>query len=162
MSNTPSTPSTPSTLSNAATLALIARRHAVVPQGVGSFAGDMTAASARGASLIDADGREFIDFAGGIGVMNVGHCNIEVVEAVREQAERLMHACIHVATYEPYVALCEKLVRLIPHGRADQGDAGQQRRRGGRERDQDRPPGDRPARRSSASRARFTAARCWA
>jgi len=57
-----------------------------------------------------------IDFAGGIGVMNVGHCDERVVRAIQEQAARLIHSCIHVATYEPYVALCEKLVALLPHG----------------------------------------------
>ena len=54
---------------------LIARRRAVVAPGGGMFAGEMTAVSASGACIIDADGREFIDFAGGIGVMKVGHCN---------------------------------------------------------------------------------------
>jgi 4-aminobutyrate aminotransferase/(S)-3-amino-2-methylpropionate transaminase len=59
-----------------------------------------------------------IDFAGGIGVMNVGHCQTAVVEAIKSQAEKLIHTCIHVATYEPYVALCEKLASLLPHGRS--------------------------------------------
>jgi len=97
---------------------LIRRREAVVPRAVARFAGTATAASARGAIIIDADGREIIDFAGGIGVMNVGHCDERVVAAIREQAGVLTHACIHVATYEPYVALCEKLVELFPHGAA--------------------------------------------
>jgi 4-aminobutyrate aminotransferase/(S)-3-amino-2-methylpropionate transaminase len=66
--------------------------------------------------LVDADGKEFIDLAGGIGVVNVGHCNERVVKAIQDQAARLIHASIHVATYEPYVALCEKLVSLLPHG----------------------------------------------
>lgn len=94
---------------------LIARRVAVVSNGVGMFSGEVTAASASGARIVDVDGNSFIDFAGGIGVMNVGHCNPEVVAAVREQAGKLLHACIHIATYEPYVALCEQLVRLLPH-----------------------------------------------
>ncbi|HEX9794525.1 MAG TPA: aspartate aminotransferase family protein [Planctomycetota bacterium] len=97
---------------------LIERRHAVVAGGVGMFAGDTTIVSAKGARLVDADGAEWIDFAGGIGVLNVGHCDPEVVAAIQEQAARLTHACIHVATYEPYVALCEKLVALFPHGGA--------------------------------------------
>jgi 4-aminobutyrate aminotransferase/(S)-3-amino-2-methylpropionate transaminase len=97
---------------------LIERRKAVVPRGVGQFAGETTAASASGARLTDVDGREWIDFAGGIGVMNVGHCNERVVAAIREQAGKLLHTCIHVATYEPYVALAEKLVELLPHGEA--------------------------------------------
>lgn len=95
---------------------LIARRDRVVCPGVGRLS-NMTAASASGATLVDADGREYIDFAGGIGVMNIGHGDPDVVAAIRDQAGRLLHTCIHVATYEPYVALCEKLVELFPHGR---------------------------------------------
>jgi 4-aminobutyrate aminotransferase/(S)-3-amino-2-methylpropionate transaminase len=83
---------------------------------VGQFAGDTTVASAAGARIEDAEGRSLIDFAGGIGVMNVGHCDPDVVAAIRDQAGRLLHASIHVATYEPYVALCERLAGLFPHG----------------------------------------------
>lgn len=95
---------------------LIERRDAIVPKAVGQFAGQLVAASASGARVVDAEGNEFIDFAGGIGVMNVGHSAPEVVRAIQEQAEKLIHVSIHVATYEPYVALCEKLVELFPHG----------------------------------------------
>lgn len=95
---------------------LIERREAIVPKAVGQFAGQLVAASASGARVVDAEGNEFIDFAGGIGVMNVGHSAPEVVRAIQEQAEKLIHVSIHVATYEPYVALCEKLVELFPHG----------------------------------------------
>jgi 4-aminobutyrate aminotransferase / (S)-3-amino-2-methylpropionate transaminase / 5-aminovalerate transaminase len=94
---------------------LIARRKAVVPQGVGIF-NPATAISAKGATIIDADGNALIDFAGGIGVLNAGHCPEPVVRAIQEQAEKLIHACFHVATYEPYLELCEKLVDLFPHG----------------------------------------------
>ncbi len=94
---------------------LLQRREAVVPRAVARFAGTSTAASAKGAIITDVDGREFIDFAGGIGVMNVGHCDEAVVKAVQEQAAKLTHACIHVSTYEPYIELCEKLVELFPH-----------------------------------------------
>ncbi len=97
---------------------LIERRHAVVPRAVGQFAGAVTVDSASGARLVDLDGNEWIDFAGGIGVMNVGHCDERVVAAIQAQAARLIHTCIHVATYEPYVALCEKLIELLPHGDA--------------------------------------------
>lgn len=96
---------------------LIRRRAAVVPRGVGMLT-TATVAGGRGATVVDEDGRELIDLAGGIGVLGTGHCPPEVVRAVSEQAGRLMHTCIHVATYEPYVALCEKLVELFPHGPA--------------------------------------------
>lgn len=96
---------------------LVHRRNQVVCPGVGQMS-DMTAASASGATIVNADGKAFIDFAGGIGVMNVGHCDPVVVEAIREQAGKLLHACIHVATYARYVELCEKLVSLFPHGPA--------------------------------------------
>jgi len=94
---------------------LLARRAAVVPQGV-PRATRATVETAAGALLRDADGRQLIDFAGGLGVMNAGHCQERVVAAIQRQAGRLLHTCIHVATYEPYVALCEKLVELLPHG----------------------------------------------
>ena len=80
------------------------------------FAGETSVESASGARLIDADGREMIDFAGGIGVVNAGHCPPEIVEAIQRQAAKLIHGSINVATYEPYVALCEKLNSLFPHG----------------------------------------------
>jgi 4-aminobutyrate aminotransferase / (S)-3-amino-2-methylpropionate transaminase / 5-aminovalerate transaminase len=95
---------------------LIQRREAVVPRAVARFAGTASAASAKGAIITTVDGDELIDFAGGIGVMNVGHCDDNVVRAIQEQAAQLTHACFHVATYEPYVQLCEKLVEQLPHG----------------------------------------------
>lgn len=97
---------------------LLDRRRAVVARGVGQFAGDSTAATAVGGRIVDADGMQVIDLAGGIGVVNIGHCHPAVVKAIQQQAAKLIHACIHVATYEPYVALCEKLVEILPHGAA--------------------------------------------
>ena len=94
---------------------LLARRSAVVSSGVGRLNG-IVASHAQGALLIDIEGKEYIDLASGIGVMSVGHSHPKVVEAVARQCEKLQHACIHVSTYEPYVALCEKLVSLFPHG----------------------------------------------
>lgn len=82
------------------------------------FAGETTVVSAKGSRIVDADDRELIDFAGGIGVVNAGHCDPRVVRAIQEQAAKLVHTCIHIGTYEPYVALCEKLVKLLPHGDA--------------------------------------------
>lgn len=95
--------------------ALIARRMAAVPNGVGSF-NYATAVSAQGATIIDADGNELIDFAGGIGVVNAGHCPPAVVKAIQEQAAKYLHVSFNVASYEPYIALCEKLNALLPHG----------------------------------------------
>ena len=94
---------------------LLARRAAVTPRGIPMVTSTVVA-SGHGATLIDASGNEFIDFASGIGVMSVGHCQPSVVEAIQQQAAKLLHTCIHIATYEPYIALCEKLVELLPHG----------------------------------------------
>ncbi|MCB2149482.1 MAG: 4-aminobutyrate--2-oxoglutarate transaminase [Deltaproteobacteria bacterium] len=69
---------------------------------------------AHGAVMVDVDGRELIDFAGGIGVNNVGHCHPKVVAAIRDQAGKFIHTCFHVAMYEPYVQLAERLNQLAP------------------------------------------------
>ena len=95
------------------TQALLAMREAQVPPGPFNTT-PLFASRALGAELWDAAGRRFIDFAGGIGVVNVGHCNPKVVEAVRDQAGRYMHTCFHVVMYEPYVELCRRLNRLAP------------------------------------------------
>jgi len=65
---------------------------------------------------VDVDGREFIDFAGGIGVENVGHCAEKVVEAIKRQAEKYIHTCFHVVMYEPYLDLAMKLNEVTPGG----------------------------------------------
>jgi len=70
--------------------------------------------SARGAAIRDVDGNIYLDFYGGIGVANAGHCPEGVVAQVRDQAEKLLHSCFMVAGYEPYVKLAEKLVRITP------------------------------------------------
>jgi 4-aminobutyrate aminotransferase / (S)-3-amino-2-methylpropionate transaminase / 5-aminovalerate transaminase len=94
---------------------LYERRKKVVANGVSTFV-RMTAEKASGATITDADGKKFIDLGGGIGVLNAGHCPPQVVKAIQAQAEKLIHACFHVSTYEPYLELCEKLVALLPHG----------------------------------------------
>ncbi len=96
---------------------LIARRNAIVPEGMGMFS-PVTIASGKGAKIKDVDGKEYIDFAGGIGVLNGGHCPKPVVDAIIKQSKQLIHACFPVAIYEPYVALCEKLAALFPHGKS--------------------------------------------
>ena len=70
--------------------------------------------SAQGAILRDVEGREFIDFAGGIAVMNVGHSHPKVVAAIKKQAEKFTHTCFMVNPYEPAVKLAERLCRLTP------------------------------------------------
>ncbi len=66
------------------------------------------------ATLYDVDGRRYIDFAAGIGVMNVGHQHPEVLEAAREQMERCTHLGFHLVLYEPYLRLAEALDRIFP------------------------------------------------
>ena len=92
---------------------LIARREAAVARGVAS-AHPVFAESAHGLRLRDVDGREYLDFTGGIGVLNVGHLHPRVVAAVQEQLGRFSHTCFQVAMYEPYVRLAERLNAITP------------------------------------------------
>lgn len=69
---------------------------------------------ASGAVMTDVDGKEFIDFAGGIGVNNVGHSHPKVVAAIKEQADQFIHTCFHVGMYESYIELARKLNELAP------------------------------------------------
>ncbi|MCP4021236.1 MAG: 4-aminobutyrate--2-oxoglutarate transaminase [Desulfobacteraceae bacterium] len=69
---------------------------------------------AEGATIWDMDGREYIDFAGGIAVMNVGHSHPDVVAAVKNQADKFMHTCFMVLPYESPVRLAQKLNTLVP------------------------------------------------
>jgi 4-aminobutyrate aminotransferase/(S)-3-amino-2-methylpropionate transaminase len=93
--------------------ALMARRAKAVPQGVPAVT-PIAVVHAEGAILTDADGNRLIDFGGGIGVVNTGHRHQGVVEAVREQLDSFAHVCFPVSTYEPYVALAERLNQLTP------------------------------------------------
>lgn len=70
--------------------------------------------SACGAVIRDVEGREYIDFAGGIAVMNVGHSHPRVVAAIKDQAEKFTHTCFMVTPYAPAVRLAEKLCRVTP------------------------------------------------
>ena len=69
---------------------------------------------AKGAMIEDVEGKEYIDFAGGIGVENVGHCAEQVVAAIKEQAEQFIHTCFHVVMYEPYIELAKRLNEVTP------------------------------------------------
>lgn len=95
--------------------ALFDWRKEVVTNGVGVF-NPSTAVSAKGAIITNADGEELIDFGGGIGVLNSGHCPEPVVEAIKAQSEKLIHTCFNVATYDVYMELAEQLIELFPHG----------------------------------------------
>ena len=88
------------------------RREAAVPQGVATRA--IYAERALNAELWDVDGRRFIDFAAGIAVTNTGHRHPKVMAAVAAQAQKFTHTCFHVAPYESYVALAERLNALTP------------------------------------------------
>ncbi|HVB74728.1 MAG TPA: 4-aminobutyrate--2-oxoglutarate transaminase [Ktedonobacteraceae bacterium] len=92
---------------------LMARRQEFVARGVSS-AMSVFAAKAEGAMIEDVDGNRYIDFAGGIGVMNIGHGRPEVVQAIAEQAAKYIHTCFSVMMYEPYVNLAERIVKLAP------------------------------------------------
>lgn len=92
---------------------LLARREAAVPNGLYK-AHHIAIESASGALVTDVDGNTFIDFVGGIGVLNAGHCPPSVVAALQEQAAKLIHFSALVGTYEPYVALCEHLNTVVP------------------------------------------------
>jgi 4-aminobutyrate aminotransferase / (S)-3-amino-2-methylpropionate transaminase / 5-aminovalerate transaminase len=93
--------------------ALIAERNKHIPQGPFNTH-PIFAAKAKGAVITDVEGREYIDFAGGIGVANAGHCDDEVVKAIQDQASKYIHTCFHVVMYEPYVELAKKLNEITP------------------------------------------------
>ncbi len=95
---------------------LLERSHRNVPRGV-STVHPLAVSRGRGARLWDSEGREFIDFVGGIGVMNVGHNHPKVVAAVRDQLDALTHTCFQVAHYAGYVELAERLNGLVGGGR---------------------------------------------
>ena len=92
---------------------LHARRLAAVPRGVAT-ATQIFAARAENAELWDVEGRRYVDFAGGIAVLNTGHRHPRVLEAVRAQLDAYTHTAFQVVAYEPYVELAERLNALAP------------------------------------------------
>ncbi|MBH3430453.1 4-aminobutyrate--2-oxoglutarate transaminase [Pseudomonas alkylphenolica] len=92
---------------------LMQRRVAAVPRGVGQIH-PIFADSAKNATVTDVEGREFIDFAGGIAVLNTGHVHPKVIAAVEAQLHKLTHTCFQVLAYEPYVEVCEKINARVP------------------------------------------------
>jgi 4-aminobutyrate aminotransferase len=100
----------------ASTEQVLRDRERFVPRGISTT--DLVVTRAWGARIWDADGREYIDFAGGIACQNLGHGNAAIVRAIHEQVDRYLHQCFMVGMYEPYIAVAEKLDELWPGGAA--------------------------------------------
>jgi 4-aminobutyrate aminotransferase/(S)-3-amino-2-methylpropionate transaminase len=94
-------------------VALQARRTAAIPRGVAT-AYPVFAERAEGSELWDRDGKRFIDFAGGIAVLNTGHRHPKVIAAVKKQLDAFTHTAFQIVPYEPYIELCERLNKIAP------------------------------------------------
>ena len=99
--------------SQASNALLMARRNAAIPRGVG-HSHQIFIAKGENAEIWDVEGRRYIDFAGGIAVLNTGHRNPAVIEAVKAQLDQYTHTCFQVLAYEPYVELAERLNAKAP------------------------------------------------
>ena len=99
--------------SQASNALLMARRNAAIPRGVG-HSHQVFIARGENAEIWDVEGRRYIDFAGGIAVLNTGHRNPAVIEAVKAQLDQYTHTCFQVLAYEPYVELAERLNAKAP------------------------------------------------
>ena len=106
-------PAAKSTATPSTNAALMARRRAAVSRGVGQ-AHEVFIQRGENAEIWDVEGRRYIDFAGGIAVLNTGHCHPAVIDAVKQQLGQYTHTCFKVVAYEPYVALAERLNALAP------------------------------------------------
>lgn len=93
--------------------ALMARRRAALPTGLGQTY-EVFVERAQNAEVWDVEGRRYIDFAGGIAVLNTGHNHPKVVAAVKAQLDKVHHTCFQVVAYEPYVELAERLIAKTP------------------------------------------------
>jgi 4-aminobutyrate aminotransferase/(S)-3-amino-2-methylpropionate transaminase len=93
--------------------AVIERRKNAVPSAI-RCGYPVVMERAEGAIIEDVDGNKFLDWIGGVGVLNIGHCHPEVVQVVKEQAEKYFHGMFNVVTHEGYVALAEKLAQIAP------------------------------------------------
>jgi 4-aminobutyrate aminotransferase/(S)-3-amino-2-methylpropionate transaminase len=92
---------------------LLRAREAAVPRGPYNIT-PLFIARGEGAVLEDVDGNRYLDFAGGIGVLNTGHAPKSVVRAIQQQAEKYIHSCFHVTMNEPYIRLAEVMNRITP------------------------------------------------
>jgi 4-aminobutyrate aminotransferase/(S)-3-amino-2-methylpropionate transaminase len=95
------------------TLSWNERRRAALPRGLASYT-PIVVERAHGAEVWDTDGKRYIEFAGGIGTLNVGHTPDEVVLAIQRQAEQLIHMAFPVAAYGRYIELAERLAAIVP------------------------------------------------
>jgi 4-aminobutyrate aminotransferase/(S)-3-amino-2-methylpropionate transaminase len=93
--------------------ALMARRRAAIARGVGQVH-EIFVERARDCEVWDVEGRRYVDFAGGIAVVNTGHRHPKVVAAVEKQLQRVTHTCFQLLAYEPYIELAERLLTLVP------------------------------------------------
>ncbi len=98
---------------NSLTQAALKRRAEFVSSSVAAYSG-VVVDRAENSIIWDVDGKKYIDFAGGIGALNVGHSHPKVALALQKQAARLTHTSYHVASYPAYASVCEKLIRTIP------------------------------------------------
>src|SRR2546423_12720799 len=96
----------------ASTQQVLRDRERFVPRGISTT--DLVVTRAWGARVWDADGHEYVDFAGGIACQNLGHGSAGIVRAIHEQVDRYLHQCFMVGLYEPYIAVAEKLDELWP------------------------------------------------
>ena len=92
---------------------ILARKERVIAEPLSIYL-PLVIAEGRGATVTDVDGNTFVDFAGGVGCMNVGHSHPRVVEAIRDQAERFTHTDFTIVPYENYIGLAERLLELTP------------------------------------------------
>ncbi len=92
---------------------IIKRREAVVPKAIRCVY-PCVIEKAAGAIIEDPDGNRFLDWVGGVGVLNVGHSHPALVEAVKKQAEKYFHGMFNIVTHEGYVELAEKLSKRVP------------------------------------------------
>ncbi len=93
--------------------AMVEKRNALIPPGV-YLVQPVTIAESKGSVMTDVDGNSYIDFTSGIGVTSLGHTVDEIVDTITTQAGKLIHSCIHVVNYEPYLDLAKKLTEVTP------------------------------------------------
>ena len=92
---------------------IIARREACMPNAI-KCSYPCVIKRGEGAVFEDVDGNIFLDWIGGVGVLNIGYSNMELIDAVKEQSEKYFHAMMNIVTHEPYVELAEKINEIAP------------------------------------------------